>query len=55
MTVVAAFAGQIRARPAAVRHETSLPASSGGGAPPGSARVAVWWPEMSPTTGTRLA
>ena len=55
MTVVAAFAGPIRERPAAVRRETSLPESSGGGAPPGPARVAVWWSEMSPTAGTHLA
>ena len=38
------FSGQISARPASVGRETSQSASSGGGAQPCPARVAVWWP-----------
>ena len=44
-----------RPDPGEVHHETSRTASSSSGAPPGPARVAVWWPKMSPTAGTRLA
>ena len=40
---VVVFSGQISARVASVGSEISRPASSGGGAPPRPARVALWW------------
>ena len=42
------FSVQIPARPASVGREISRIASSGGGAPPCPARVAVWWPVVPP-------
>ena len=42
------FSGQIPARPVAVGREISRLNSSGGGAPPCLARVAVWWPVVPP-------
>ena len=55
VAAVAAFAGPIRARPAAVGREISRRWSSGGGSPPWLARVARWWLETSPTAKTCLA
>ena len=52
---VAALAGPIRARLAAVGREMSRPRSSGGGAPPCPALVQCWWPESAPTVETRSA
>ena len=49
------FSGQIPARPASVGREISQSASSGGGAPPFSARVAVWWPVVPPFVQTPTA
>ena len=42
------FSDQIPARPASIGREISWPASSGGGAPPCPAHVAVWWPVVPP-------
>ena len=42
-------------RPTAVGLEISRRWSSGGGAPSWLARVARWWPKMSPTAKTHLA
>ena len=38
-----------------VRRRFSRPASSGGGAPPCPARVAVWWPVVPPLVQTPTA
>ena len=55
VAAAAAFTGLIRARPTAVGHEISWRWSSGGGAPPWTARVSRWWSEASPMTKTCLA
>ena len=50
-----AFAGQIRARPAAVGREIWPARSPRLAPPPWPARVQGWWPKSSPTAKTRLA
>ena len=54
VAAAAVFAGPIRGRPTAAGSEISLRRSSGGGAPPWSACVQWWWPELSPTAETRM-
>ena len=55
VAATAAFAGPIRARPAAVGHEIWPARSPRRAPPPWPARVQGWWPESSPTAKTRLA
>ena len=55
VTAAAAFAGPIRAHPAAVGREIWPARSLGGGSPPWLALVARGWLEMSPRAKTRLA
>ena len=55
VAAAAAFAGPIRARPAAVGHEILPARSPGGGTPTWVACASRGWPETSPTAKTRLA
>ena len=55
VAAVVAFAGQIRASPAAVDHEIFQTRSPHRAPPPWPARVSRGWPETSPMDKTRLA
>ena len=55
VAAASAFAGSIRARPAAVGREIWPKRSPGGGAPTWVLGASRGWPETSPTAKTRLA